>query len=210
MKMFQIVPQNISIDFIGKSRVASVIAFVAVLISLLLIVIIGPKYGIDFRGGTEMIIAFQGDVSDDEVREVAGKIGLVDASVQRYGLAEDSRFLIQTQDVSLVDAAKIAEIETELSAIDGFISGRWDSDQPNRYDLRFSQPAELTVIRDIIQQTGLEGVTVEPGGQGEESRYVVRFQNMQNLIQTGFAEHFGERFSAENGLERLESVGPRA
>lgn len=210
MKMFQLIPNDTNFDFMGKSRIATAIAFIVVLISLLLIAIIGPKYGIDFRGGTEMVLAFQGDVSDDEVREAAGNIGLADATVQRYGVAADNRFLIQTQDVSLVDADKITEIEAQLQTIGDFTRGTWSAEQPDRYDIRFNEPVDPTLIRDTIQETGLEGVTVETAGQSDESRYTVRFQNMQDLIQTGFAEYFGERFSTETGLERLESVGPRA
>lgn len=210
MKMFQLVPNDANFDIIGKSKITAMISIIMVLVSIVLIVAIGPKYGIDFRGGTEMILAFSGDVSDDEVREVAEKIGLTDASVQRFGLAEDNRFLIQTQGVSLIDAEKIAEIETQLKTVGDLTRGTWLEEQPDRYDLRFSAPVDPNLIRDTILATGLEGVTVETGGQSDESRYIVRFQNMQDLIQSGFAEHFGERFSVENGLERLESVGPRA
>lgn len=210
MKMFQLVPNDANFDIIGKSKITAMISIIMVLVSIVLIVAIGPKYGIDFRGGTEMILAFSGDVSDDEVREAAEKIGLTDASVQRFGLAEDNRFLIQTQGVSLIDAEKIAEIETQLKTVGDLTRGTWLEEQPDRYDLRFSAPVDPNLIRDTILATGLEGVTVETGGQSDESRYIVRFQNMQDLIQSGFAEHFGERFSVENGLERLESVGPRA
>ncbi len=210
MKMFQVIPNDANFDIIGKAKLTAIVSIVMVLVSIILIVAIGPKYGIDFRGGTEMILAFKSDVSDDEVREAAQKIGLKDASVQRFGLAEDNRFLIQTQGVSLVDAAKIVEIEAQLKTIGELTRATWLEEQPDRYDLRYSAPVDTNVIRDTILATGLEGVTVETGGQSDESRYVVRFQNMQDLIQKGFSDHFGERFSLADGLERLESVGPRA
>ncbi|MBA2663020.1 MAG: protein translocase subunit SecF [Bradymonadaceae bacterium] len=209
MKMFQIVSNDININFIGNRKIGAMISALMVLVSLVLIFTVGPRYGIDFRGGTEMILAFQGPVTDDEVRQAAIGIGLTDAGVQRFGAVEDRRFLLQTQEVSVVDATKIREVEEKLGTLGTLQRATWSPEQPDRYDLLFESHVAVEDIREAVLSTGLQRVDVEATGQAEEARYVVRFQDLQEMIKRGFAAHFNERFVPETGLERLETVGPR-
>ena len=51
--MMQFVKPDINIDFIGKRKIAYVVSGLLILISIISLVIHGgPKYGIDFAGGT--------------------------------------------------------------------------------------------------------------------------------------------------------------
>ncbi|TXD36376.1 protein translocase subunit SecF [Lujinxingia vulgaris] len=210
MKMFQIYPYDAQNDIIGKRKIAGIISIIAMIASVVLLVTIGPKWGIDFRGGTELIIKVDPSVTDDEVREAAAGIGLTDASVQRYGAESEGRFMIQTQEVSVVDEVKVEEIRGALEALGDLDAALWNDEQPDRMDLRFSAQKDVAQIEEAILATGLSRVTVETAGQAEEAFYSVRFQDLQNIIREGFAAAFGEKFTEAGGLERLETVGPRA
>lgn len=210
MKMFQIYPYDAQNDIIGKRKIAGIISIVAMIASVVLLATIGPKWGIDFRGGTELIIKVDPSVTDDEVREAAAGIGLTDASVQRYGAESEGRFMIQTQEVSVVDEVKVEEIRGALEALGDLDAALWNDEQPDRMDLRFSAQKDVAQIEEAILATGLSRVTVETAGQAEEAFYSVRFQDLQNIIREGFAAAFGEKFTEAGGLERLETVGPRA
>lgn len=76
--------QNTNFDFLGKKK-----PFIAVSILLLLVGIAsliakgGPRYGIDFKGGTLMYIKFAKAPSEDEIRRLLGSKIAGEISVQR-------------------------------------------------------------------------------------------------------------------------------
>ncbi|TXD37713.1 protein translocase subunit SecF [Lujinxingia vulgaris] len=210
MKMLQIYPYDAQNDIIGKRKITGIVSIILMIASLVLLVTVGPKWGIDFRGGTELIIKVDPSVTDDEVRDAAASIGLTDASVQRYGAESEGRFMIQTQEVSVVDEVKVEEIRNAMEALGDLDAALWNDEQPDRMDLRFSAQKDTAQIEEAILATGLSQVTVQTAGQAEEAFYTVRFQDLQNIIREGFAAAFGEKFTEAGGLERLETVGPRA
>ena len=67
----QFVKPDINIDFVGKRKIAFSISLAMILISIASLVIHGgPKYGIDFAGGTLVQIKFSEPVSlkNDQIR----------------------------------------------------------------------------------------------------------------------------------------------
>lgn len=62
--------QNLSIDFIGKRRVAYYISAALIVISLLGMGLRGMSYGIDFSGGRNYIVQFDQKVETEEVRSL--------------------------------------------------------------------------------------------------------------------------------------------
>ncbi|MBP8903040.1 MAG: protein translocase subunit SecDF [Paludibacteraceae bacterium] len=62
--------QNLSIDFIGKRKVAYMISGALLLISILGIGIRGMSYGIDFSGGRNYIVQFEQKVNTEDVRKM--------------------------------------------------------------------------------------------------------------------------------------------
>jgi preprotein translocase subunit SecF len=210
MKMLQIYPYDATRDILGKRSFTKFLSFGLCALSLILLIVPGPKFGIDFQGGTEMILHFNEVVTDDQVREAANSIGLDDATVQRFGSAAERRFLVQTQDVSVVDEIRVTLIQTELEALGDLEYAEWNPEQPDRMDLLFNEHKEVDAIEAAIFAAGLQQVDIEEVGQAAEARYTLRFQDLQQIIRAGFGEYFGDAFSPNSGLERLETVGPRA
>ena len=52
----RLVPSNTEINFFGKSKLAIWVSLTAVFISIIFYLINGLNYGIDFRGGTMLMI----------------------------------------------------------------------------------------------------------------------------------------------------------
>ncbi len=96
----EIVPPGTNIDFIGKWKIAVSISLALILISLAAIPIRGIRLGLDFAGGTEMLVQFGKDVDAQEgpIRNVLEQVGVRDASVVRYGLEKPGAFLIRFRD----------------------------------------------------------------------------------------------------------------
>ncbi len=56
-------------DFVGMRKVAAICSTIMVIVSLCLFFIVGPTWGIDFTGGTEVIVQFSQPVSIDEIKK---------------------------------------------------------------------------------------------------------------------------------------------
>jgi preprotein translocase subunit SecF len=93
---FQIVTPGTRIDFIGRWRLWVSISLGVILVSLAAIPLRGIRLGIDFAGGTEMLVRFAPGVAADEgaVRTVLTSCGIPEPNVIRYGEAE-AEFLVR-------------------------------------------------------------------------------------------------------------------
>ncbi len=78
-----------NIDFLGKRFIAYIVSGIIVFGSILVLVIKGPKYGIDFTGGTLVQVRFERDISSGDVRAELAKIGIAKAELQNYGSSRD-------------------------------------------------------------------------------------------------------------------------
>lgn len=86
-------------DFVGKVWLFGGISLVLMVASLIYLAIHGINYGIDFKGGTEMQVKFDGPVTIGQVRdaldEVAKTNNMGEVSVQSVG--ENSEYVIRFQ-----------------------------------------------------------------------------------------------------------------
>jgi len=98
------------IDFIGLRKIAFIISGVVIGISIVFLVLKGgPKLGLDFTGGVEIHLKFNGPTPISWVRTGLSKIGLGSAVIQSYGKKEENLVLIRfgVEEVSQDTASKI-------------------------------------------------------------------------------------------------------
>jgi preprotein translocase subunit SecF len=83
----EIVKPGTRIDFVGRWRLCAALSLGAIALSLAAVPVRGIRLGIDFAGGTEMLVRFADGVAADEgaLRRVASACGVVEPSVIRYG-----------------------------------------------------------------------------------------------------------------------------
>jgi len=73
-----------NIDFIGKKRYAYLGSGLLILLGIISLIIRGgPNYGIDFVGGSKILIPFRGEISEEPIRTVLLRNGLV-CEVQKF------------------------------------------------------------------------------------------------------------------------------
>jgi len=83
--MMQIVKPNLNFDFVGQRKIAYTLSLLMLIITVgSLIYRGGPKFGIDFAGGAEVMVQFKSAVPIDKVKATLQEINL-DGSVQAYG-----------------------------------------------------------------------------------------------------------------------------
>ena len=85
--------KNTNIDFLKYRKIAYVISLTLMLAGLVSLLIRGLNYGIDFKGGTEVVLRFEDDVTVNDVRAVLKEAG-VEGAVKSYGA--DRSVLVQT------------------------------------------------------------------------------------------------------------------
>ena len=91
--MIEIV-RNPNIDFIGKRKYGFIFSAAVILISLLLIFIKGPNFGIDFTGGALLQVRFTNSVTTAQLRSSLVKIGRESAQIQALGV-KDTEYIIR-------------------------------------------------------------------------------------------------------------------
>ncbi|MDP2643464.1 MAG: protein translocase subunit SecF [Desulfobacterales bacterium] len=93
----QFIKSDIDIDFVGRRNIAFIISGLLIIISILsLIIHQGPRFGIDFAGGTLIQIKFDSPTDMNRIKTGLATIDLGESTVQRFGSLKDNEFLIRT------------------------------------------------------------------------------------------------------------------
>ena len=94
-----------NINFTGVKKIAFCISLILIAISILTLVIHkGPRYGVDFSGGSALQVKFEGPVDIAAVKKGLEPAGLAGASVQQFGSDSDNEFQIRTNMAFMADS----------------------------------------------------------------------------------------------------------
>jgi preprotein translocase subunit SecF len=111
----QFIKPGINIDFIGKRNIAFVVSLLMILVSMgTLIMNKGPRYGIDFAGGTLVQVKFEAPVTIDRIKSGLEEMDFTASAVQQFGQVEDNEYLIRTDGTPSAMDDLSETIETRL------------------------------------------------------------------------------------------------
>lgn len=89
--------RNTSFRFMRYRRFWAILSVVLVLASIVAIFVHGKlNIGIDFTGGTQLIVKFQEPPSEDELRRLLSEAGFDEAQIQRFGEPGSGEVIIRT------------------------------------------------------------------------------------------------------------------
>ena len=114
------------IDFVGKKRWFFLISGILVVIGIVSLVGSPLRLGIDFTGGTSMILQFSPAVEQGQLREEMAELGYDKARIQNAG---EGDFIIHTREITSAEASELAEklgteLDSQVEIIDYyFVSG---------------------------------------------------------------------------------------
>ncbi|NJL59417.1 MAG: protein translocase subunit SecF [Desulfobacteraceae bacterium] len=118
--MFQFIKSDINLDFIGKRKIAYVVSLVLILSSVAFLVINkGPRYGVDFSGGTVIHTKFDAPVNISDITKGLGTMNVVVGSVQTFGNEKDNEFLIRAEHFLNTDKEFSTKVEAALKQSTG-------------------------------------------------------------------------------------------
>jgi len=121
----QFIRPDINIDFTGKIKIAVLISLSLIVISIgSLIVKKGPRYGVDFSGGTLIQVLFDAKIKIKDIKSGLKTVGLDKSSVQRFGEKDKNEFLIRTnQPIKITEdfTAELGKILKESTGVNATI-----------------------------------------------------------------------------------------
>jgi preprotein translocase subunit SecF len=97
MRLISLVPTGTKIDFMRFRKMAGSSSIVLAIMSVVLFLVIGLNFGIDFRGGIMMEIRTQGPANVGELRGKLSNLGLGEVQLQSFGNETDVLIRIESQ-----------------------------------------------------------------------------------------------------------------
>ena len=206
----EIVNPNITIDFMRHRTPVILISLGLVALSLISLFYPGPNYGIDFAGGTEVQLAFGGDITSGEIRQTLDSIGHPGADVVAVE-GEPNEYMIRVREVSALPEEQVASIEARLAELLGEDNLRELRVSPggDKVTLRLQQDVEHQQIIDAIESEGARvrgSVSALPGA--DDVRLEVQLRGVADELVASLQDSLGDR--APGDPLRAEWVGPKA
>ncbi len=201
MRLFE----NINIDFLGKRKLFYKISASLLLLSLLTVLIKGLDYGIDFKGGTEVIVSFNKPVELSDVRMAASQIGIGNVEVKTFGTTSEN-VLIRTP-LQEITSEQFDEIVTNLkAAITELIPDTLFSIKEktiNSIVFTFPSPDSANIVTDYLLAKGFQAGLYS---QEETNTDVIVRVGISDLIREGLKKKFKD-YSFE--IIKEDKVGPK-
>lgn len=91
MRLFE----NLNIDFLGKRKFFYLFSLIIFLIGVINIAFRGLQFGIDFKGGSEIVLEFQKPVDIAKIRDYVQNIGLGNVELKTFG--SETGVLVRTE-----------------------------------------------------------------------------------------------------------------
>ncbi len=146
MKLLRLAPENTKFPFMRFRRVSYPFSAVLSVIAVVLFLVVGMNFGIDFSGGTMMEVkAKSGHADLSYIRDLSSHLGLGDLEVQGFGTPADASIRFGMQPGG--DAAQQAAVEKVKQALGG------------TYDFRAISVVGPRVSSELVQQ-GTLGVVI--------------------------------------------------
>ena len=116
----EFIKPNINIDFVGKRKIAYCVSLSMILISILSIIFHGgPRYGIDFVGGTIIQIKFPDTVAISDIKAGLSEMGLENSTIQTFGNEADHDYMIRTESPLQTDDSFSQKIKAAIQKTTG-------------------------------------------------------------------------------------------
>lgn len=127
---------NLNVDWMGKRKFFYILSTVFFLIGLGNALIRGFEFGIDFKGGTEIVLQFQNPVSLSDLRYNTEKLGLGNVELKSYG--KDNTILIRTE-LQSIPAPLFKRIVTNINSEIG-----------NSYPYQVTETTQNSITYDFL------------------------------------------------------------
>lgn len=206
----ELIKPGILIDFMRYRRVAVIGSLLAVLVTFIVVFFYpGPKLGIDFAGGTEVQLAFNGEVGAAELRETLVDLGYEQPSVINVEGAPN-QYMIRLSEVSPLSEEQQIAIRQSLTEAVSEEQITYFKFSPGGDKITFALVDERDAeeLSAILEKAGANVRTLDHFGGFDDHRYEAHLVGVGDELISRLRDAFGER--GPDAPLRVEWVGPRA
>jgi preprotein translocase subunit SecF len=190
--------------------------------SLALLIFGNPKLGTDFKGGTEVEVAFKRPIEPNAVRAAVERAGFSTPAVIKVDDAKNPhRYMVRVQEVSTISPEKQRDIERAL-CLGTPDPACTEAHKPtevkfspggDKISLRYRGAPDLPFVKERVM--AVKGVALRPGENNPslqnaaDHKVEIQLMSKGDQLMTGLRQALGADVVPENAL-RTEWIGPRA
>lgn len=196
--------EHLNVDFLGKRKLFYIISISIFVVGLLNIIFRGLVFGIDFKGGTEIVLQFDKPVEIAEIRQSVDNIGLGTVELRTFG--SETGVLVRTELQSIpaeIFPRVVKNINNEIhNVFTGLPLNIVDSTN-NSVTYQFANPDTTGILVDRLFNAGFQ-----TGKVSEEP------ENTQMIVNVGIADWIKENLKQkyqDNPFKVIKEdhVGPK-
>ncbi|AUX23697.1 preprotein translocase subunit SecF [Sorangium cellulosum] len=214
-------------DFMSKRWLFMGLSAVLLVLSIIAFFVPGPRLGTDFKGGTEVEVAFKTPVSSADVREAVTKAGFDSPDVVSVAdPANPHRYLIRVHEVSALSEKQKESLRDRMCLPPDGAPVPEDRCPPavrasevkfspggDKISARYDVPPDLEGIKKQLE--GVEGVELRPGANNpnvvseRDHKVELYLKSKGDQLMDGLQQHLGAEAVPDQAL-RVEWIGPKA
>lgn len=148
---------NLNVDFLGKRKFFYIFSLVLFLIGWISVIFRGLSFGIDFKGGTEIVLQFDKQINIAEVRKDVENIGLGNVEVRTFGGETGALIRTELQELpSNVYSKVVANIEKDINKIVPNVPFNVIEKTSNSITYSFPNPDTTNLLADKLFAAGYQ------------------------------------------------------
>jgi preprotein translocase subunit SecF len=220
-KFFEVLHPGTNREFIGNQKYWITLSVLLVALTIVMLPLNAfvfksrghaLNWGVDFRGGSEIVVEFSKPVEAGKIREALADVHLGDAEVVKYEDPSGKKpwnFMIRVGAVSVVSEAQAKQIRESL-AKEGDASLQhveW-SEGGDKIYLRYDKTIDPATLKTSLSSIGVNANQVQAFGRADEHTYEVTLVGLDTEIRHALDAKLGD--GAVAAIPQVESVGAKA
>jgi preprotein translocase subunit SecF len=220
-KFFEIIKPGSTFEFVGNEKYWIGLSLILMALTVIMLPLNAYvfksrghilNWGVDFRGGTELVVEFSRPVDPGEIRKVLSDSGHENADVVKY---EDPtgkskfNYMLRIGAVSVLSEAQAKQARELLNKEGDANLKKFDwSEGGDKIYLRYDRALDPQALANSLKAIGISTTQVQPFGRAEENTYEVTLVGLDSDVRHALDAHFGP--DAVSGVPQVESVGAKA
>ncbi len=220
-KFFEIIKPGSNYEFIGNEKYWIGLSIVLVTLTIVMLPLNAYvfksrghmlNWGVDFRGGSEIVIDFSKPVDAGDIRKTLADVGFPDADVVKYADPTGQHpynYMVRVGAVSVVSEQQAKQIRESLAKVGDASLKRFEwSEGGDKVYLRYDKPVEPSTLQNSLKALGVNTNQVQSFGRADENTYEVTLVGLDTEIRRALDAKLGA--GAVASIPSVESVGAKA
>lgn len=178
--------ENLNYDFLSKRKIAYVVSVVIFLIGVISMFTRGLQFGIDFKGGTEIVLQFEQAVDVSQIRSYVQNIGLGDVEVKTFG--SETGIMVRTEEQIIpasIFRGVVNNIENQINQNFPGINKRIIDSTESSITYEFDSANVATAVIDNLFEAGFQSGRI--ADDPDNTRMIVRV-SIADWIKENFSQ----------------------